>query len=219
MNIELEMKGIVMLKKLLMVLPILLLSLSIAFTQGRGGGQGAGRGQGSGQGQSVGQGQGSGQHQGIGQGQGSGQGQGVEQRDQKRIKSSIQQRDQIRTCDKLADGVRKQAQKMGKNSGNKFNAEEANLQRDQLREQIRAMKQEHERLVNGLDDTQKQAWKEQIRDMDQLQQRLHTHLQEMQSEQRADPDGQRNAERAREIERIMKNWTSQYSVLESEAAS
>ena len=210
-----------MLKKTLMVLPILLLSLSIAFPQGRGGGRGpgAGQGQGSGQGQVMDQGQGSGQGQVMGQGQGSSQGQGSVQREQQRIKSTQQQRDQIRNCDKLADGICKQAQKMAKNSGNKFNAEETTKQQNQLRERIQTMQQEHERLMNGLDSTQKQAWKEQIRNMDQLQQQLQTHLREMQAEQKASSDGQRNAERAREIERIMNGWKSEYGVLKSEATS
>ena len=199
-----------MLKKSLLVLPIFLLSLSIAFPQGRGGG---GRGQGAGQGQ----GQVMGQGQGSTQGQGSKQGQGSVLREQKRIQSTQQQRDQIRNCDKLADGIRKQAQKMAKNSGNKYNATEAARQQNQLREQIRTMQQEHEGLMNGLNANQKQGWNEQIRTMDQLQLQLRTHLQEMQAEQQANPDGKRNAERAREIERIMNGWKSEYDVLKSEA--
>ena len=139
--------------------------------------------------------------------------------DQKRIHATTQQRDQIRTCDRLADGIRKQARKMQQNNKGKFNADTARQQQGQIRDQIQTMKQEHERLVNGLDATQQQSWQEQIRNMNHLRQQLNLQMQQMDTELKANPDSKRVEERAREIERTMNSWRLQYGVLASQAGS
>ena len=132
-----------MLKRSLIIFPIFLLLLPAAFPQGKGGG-GGGRGQGQGQGQEQGQGQGGAQAANA-------------QMEHKRIKATKQQRDQIRSCDKLADDIRKQARKMAKDSGKQINYGQLNQQQVHIRNQIRKMEQEHERLMNGLDANQQQA--------------------------------------------------------------
>jgi hypothetical protein len=203
-----------MLKKSLFVFPIFLLLLSIAFPQGKGGGQGKGAGQG--QGQSQGQGQRQGQVMSQGQGQGGAQA-GSAQMEQKRIKATKQQRDQIRSCDKLADDVRKQARRMAKDSGGNLNAGQLNQQQVHIRNQIRKMEQQHEQLMNGLDATQQQAWQEQIRNMNQLRQQLNLQQQQMDDELKTNPDAKRVAERAREMERTMNEWRKQYGILSSQA--
>lgn len=114
-----------MLKKSLIVFPVFLLLQSTAFPQGKGGGGGKGQGQGQGQGQGMGQGQGVGQ--GQGQGQGGGQATNA-QMEHKRIKATKQQRDQIRSCDRLADNIRKQTRKMAKDSGKNLNPGQLNQQ-------------------------------------------------------------------------------------------
>ena len=201
-----------MAKRSLILFPIFLLVISTGFSQGRGGRQGQG------QGQSANQRQGQGQLQGQGQGQRGVQA-GSADMEHKRIKATQQQRDQIRSCDKLADGIRKQARKMAKASGNKYNAEEATRQRNQIREQFTAMEQEHERLVNGLDSNQQQAWQEQVRTMNQLRQEVHSQLLQMNNEMgMTQPDAKRIAERAREIERNMNSWRKQYNTLSSQAS-
>jgi len=116
-----------MLKKSLIVFPIFLLLLSTAFPQGKGGGGG-----GQGQGQGMGQGQGQGMGQGQGQGQGGGQATNA-QMEHKRIKATEQQRDQIRSCDKLADDIRKQTRKMAKDSGKNLNPGQLNQQQVHVR--------------------------------------------------------------------------------------
>ena len=195
-----------MLKKSLILFPIFLLSLSMAFPQGRGGRQSQGQGQGQGP--------------GVGQGQGQGPAGaqvGNTQREQKRIHATKQQRDQIRTCDRAADSIRKQARTMAKNTGKKYSAAEANQQRNQIRDQIRTMDQEHERLMNGLDATQQQAWQEQIREMNQLRQQLNLRQQQMDSELRSpNPDANRVADHAREIEQTMNSLRTQYRGLSSQ---
>lgn len=159
----------------------------------------------------------------MGQGQGQGQGHpgmsgGDSQMERKRIHATQQQRDQIRDCDKLADGIRKQARKMSQASGKKFNAEEANQQHSQIRNQLQAMEKEHERLMNGLDAGQQQAWQEQIRNMNRYREQLKVQQQQMEAELQNNPDPRRVAEQAKEMERTMNNWRNQYRVLSSEAA-
>jgi hypothetical protein len=198
-----------MLKKSLILFPMLLLVVSIGFSQGRGRsqrqGQGSNQGQGQVQGQSPGQ---------------RGAQAGSTDREQKRVHATKQQRDQIRSCDKLADGIRKQARKMAQSSGSKFNIGETNRQRNQIADQFKAMEQEHEQLMNGLDATQQQVWQEHIRNTNQLRQQVNTHLQQMDAEMNsANPDSKRIAEHARVIEQTMNDWRKQYNTLYSQASS
>jgi len=200
-----------MLKKSLIVFPMFLLLLSTAFPQGKGGG-GSGKGQGQGQGQGMGQGQG----QMVGQGQGGQQATNA-QMEHKRIKATTQQRDQIRSCDKLADDIRKQTRKMAKDSAKNLNPGQLTQQQVHVRNQIRKMEQEHEQLMNGLDANQRQAWQEQIRNMNQLRQQLNLQQQQMDDELKGNHDVKRVAERAQEMERTTTEWKKQYDILSSQA--
>ena len=183
----------------------MLLVFSYAFPQGRGGGQG--------QQQSQRQGSGLGQSQGHVWGAGQ-----VGQMEQNRNQTTQQQRDQIRSCNKLADGIRKQARKMAQASGSKFQVGEANKQQIQIQNQFQTMEQEHEQLMNGLNITQNQAWHEQIKNMNQFRQQLNLQLQQMNTElSLTNPDSKRITERAREIEQIMNNWRKEYNTLSSQA--
>jgi hypothetical protein len=190
-----------MVKKSLMVFPIFLLLLATAFPQGRGGGKGGGQGQGMGQ----------------GQGRGKGGGQSANgTMDRERIHATQQQQDQIRSCDNLADGIRKQARKMAKNAGNNFNTDRLTQEQAQIRDQVRQMDQQHAQLINGLDATQQQAWQEPIHNMNQLRQQMNLHQQQMEDELKGNPDAKRVAERAREMERTMNDWRKQYGALASQ---
>ena len=194
-------------KKSLILFSLFLLSLPTVFPQRRGGGQGQGSGLGQGQGQK----------QGLGQGQGQGGMQtGSAQAERKRIHTTTQQRDQIRSCDKLADGIRKQARTMAKSSGSKFNPDEAIRQQSQIRDQIKAMEQEHERLMGGLDANQQTAWQEQIRNMNQSRQQINLQQEHMEGALKNNPDPKRVAERAKEMEKTMQDWRNQYAVLSSQ---
>ncbi len=196
--------GITMLKRVLIMFPILLLVFSTAFPQGRGGRQG--RQQAQRQSQSQGGVWGTDQTR-------------VGQMEQKRIHTTQQQRNQIHSCNKLADGIQKQARKMAQMSGNQFNADEANQQQSQIQNQFRMMEQEHEQLMNGLNPTQNQAWKEQIRNMNQFRQQLNLQLQQMNNElSSANPDSKQIKERAKELEKIMNNWRKEYSTISSQAS-
>ena len=133
-------------------------------------------------------------------------GKGTMQRD--RIRATDQQRDQIRTCDQSMDRVRTRARDMAQASaGKNFNAEQARQQRNQLRNEVQTMEQEHTRLMKGLSGEQRDALQQQIRSMEQNRERIHTRLQQMDQELAgAGPDGKRVAEHARAIEREMKEW-------------
>ncbi len=80
------------------------------------------------------------------------------------------------------------------------------------------MEQEHEKLVNGLDANQNQAWQEQIKNMNQFRQQLNFQLQQMNSDMSsANPDSKEIKERAKEMEQIMNNWRKEYNTLSSQA--
>lgn len=205
-------------KKTLIIGSILTLALATAYAQGRGGG---GMNRGSGRG-GVGSGRGQGQMQGPGENRGMGEAKrspraAEAQAEHKRVKSTSRQRKQIRDCDQAAENVGKQARKMAQNTGNRYNAQEAARQHKALGEQVRKMDQQHERLIGGLNDGQKEAWRDQIRNMTEMRRQLHNHIAAMQAEQRVDPDGAWNAERAREIERIMNRWRTDYGTLAAQA--
>ena len=201
-----------MLKRALTIVPALLLTLAIAFPQGKGGGRGGG----GGQGQGMGQGQGQGQGQVMGQGQGGGQ-QTNAQAVQDRIKTTKQQRDQIRSCDKLADDIQKQSRKMARDSEKKLNHGQLVQQQVHIRNQIRKMEQEHDQLMKGLNANQQQAWQEQIRTMNRLREQMTLHQQQMDGELKLNPDAKRVAERAREMERTMNEWRKHLGALSSQA--
>jgi hypothetical protein len=191
-----------MVRKAFVLIATLLSATVIAFPQGRGGGQGGGNQQRSMQG---------GAQSGHG-GMQTGTGQG--QMDRDRIRLNNQQRDQIRTCDRLADGVRKQARTMAKSSGNKADKGQLLQERDQLRDQVRAMEQEHVRLMNNMDPTQQRQWQERLNAMNQYRDQVHNQLQQIDDTfQSADPDFKGAAKRAREMERIVSRWQKEYDGL------
>ncbi len=178
--------------------------------QGRGGGQSKGGTTTAGQ-----QGRGQGGNQGQ---MGSQKGQKGGAQDRKQVQATDLQRDQLRTCTSSADRIRQQARDMANAaSGAGFKAEQARQQRDQLREQIQTMQQEHNRLIQGLSQEQKAQLQERIRLIDQQYDRAHNQLQAMDQELgQANPSGKHISQQAREIERAMNEWQKQYRNMSSE---
>jgi basic membrane lipoprotein Med (substrate-binding protein (PBP1-ABC) superfamily) len=197
--------GSSMLKKAFILFPIMLLVAATAFPQGRGGQRGGQQGQR--------------QSQSSGQGSVWGTGQaGGGQMQQKRIHTTQQQQKQINSCNKSADGIQKQARKMSQMSGNKFSLNEASKQHSRMQEQFKAMEQQHQQLMNGLDSGQNQAWQEQISNMNQFRQQANLQLQQMNTElNSSNPDSKKIAGRAREMEQIMNNWRKEYNTMSSQA--
>ena len=191
-------------KKHLILISIFLLAAVSAFPQGRGGG--GSRGQGGQQAQPRTQQR---QQEAVQPGQGN--------TERKRIQIHSEQRRQIQECRKAADDIRKQARKMAQTSGNKFSAEEARQQRNQIRNQLQTMQAEHERLMQGLDSGQQQALRERIQNMSQLQQQMNTQLRQINSElEPANPDPKKVSEQARNMEQTMDRWRKEYNALSSE---
>ncbi len=134
-----------------------------------------------------------------------------------RIHATDQQQAQLRDCTGAAERIRTQARDMSKNKGAGFNAETARQQRDQLREQIRTMDQEHQRLMDGLSADQKTALQSRIQDMDQIRDRVRSHVEQMDGQLAEDePNGKVVASHARQIEKNMKEWRSQYRKMSSQ---
>jgi hypothetical protein len=196
------------------LLSIFLLITAAALPQGRGGAGGKGTGQGS-SGQSGGYGRQGQGPQGQGQGQ-QGDPSGGGQQEQKHIRATEEQRDQIKDCEKEAKNIRNQVQRMAQTPAGKFNADEARRRMDQIQNQLRVMEQEHERLMNGLDESQRQAFGEQIQNANRLREEFQSRLRLMNSELgQPNPDPERVRERAREMEQTMKAWEKEYQAVYS----
>jgi chromosome segregation ATPase len=195
---------------------ILSLVVALAFcatflpAQGRGGsGQ---RGGSQGQRTSIGQGQRQGGQMGTPAGQ------VTRQQDRDRIQATSQQRDRLRTCDQTADQLRTQARQMARDArGTQFNADHARQQRDQIRERLQTMQQEHEQLMTGLSTEQKEALQNRIQNMNQIRERVNTQLQQVDAElNQGSPDAKLVRERAQDIEQSMKEWQKQYRKMQSD---
>jgi chromosome segregation ATPase len=148
-------------------------------------------------------------------------GQGAQDRTQVRIHATDQQRDQLKTCDLTADRIRTQARTLADAAkGSGANSAEFLRQRDQLRDQVRTMEQEHERLLNGLGAGQRTALEERLREMTRERQRLNTQLQSMNQElQNANPNRARIAEHAGAIEQAMNEWQKQSRAMQAQMAA
>jgi len=135
-----------------------------------------------------------------------------QQRSQLRSQATDQQRQQYRTCDQSMERIRTQARDMARMSnGTTFNADQARQQREQLRDQVRTMDQQHQRMMQGLDNRQLTAVEQRTRAMNQIQERINSRLQNMDQElAKSSPDRKIIAEQARNVEREMQRYQQQY---------
>lgn len=138
--------------------------------------------------------------------------------DRQRIRASDQQRDQLRDCTQTADRIRRQARDMDQLTRSKtFDASRARQQRDQMREQFRSMEQEHERLVNGMSQDQRNALRKQMEETNQIRQRVNNQFGKLDMElAQTDPNAKKVRERAQQISKEMNRWKSQYRSMESQ---
>jgi len=123
--------------------------------------------------------------------------------------------DQVRACDRSAQEVRNRARRLAAGtSGSSFDADRTRREWDQLRERVRFMQQEHERLMQGLSDEQRQALQERIRTMNELRERALAEMQSIDQElSRPRPDGRQLAERTRAMERAARELQQQYQAM------
>lgn len=162
-----------------------------------------------------------GQKQGQQQGQQAGAGQtgsGQKDRNRLRVHATDQQRDQYRTCDQSMDRIRQQARDMSHAAaGKQFQTEKLRKDREQMREQMQAMEQEHHRFMEGLTPEQKTAVEARHRNMEQIHQRLNHRLQEIDQElAKSNPDAKHVREQARAVEREMELMRKQHREMGSE---
>ncbi len=184
-------------RKILVLTGVILLSTAPSLLAGGRGGHGGGGHRGQSSPQSM------GHH---------GQETGIQDRRRPRIYVNNQQRDQYRICTQFANRVRSQAHNMvrfANSSG--FNADRARQQRDQLRNEFRAMQREHNRFIHSLSEEQLGAMEDHIRKMNQARDRVNAGRQVMdEGFKQANLDRKHIAKQAREIERGMKEWQKQY---------
>lgn len=186
-----------MMRRTFVLAAILCMGISLGWAQGRGGQaprKGAQAPQGQGQ-----------------------RGAGTAERDRDRVRASQEQMDQVRACDRSAQEVRNRARRLAAGtSGSSFDADRTRREWDQLRERVRLMQQEHERLMAGLSDEQKQALQERVRVMNEARERVLAEMQRIDQELgRPQPDARQLAERAREMERAARELQQQFQALRS----
>lgn len=148
---------------------------------------------------------GGGQHQ-VPQGH-----QGQSQRGSEMGKGTMQ-RDQVRACDQFANQIRQRAHELARTAQRSgWQVEPMRALVTQLRQQFRSMQEEHNRLMQSLKPEQNIAWQERIRKMEQIREQAEAQLSSIEGElANTYPDGRCIAERAREMERLMKEWQEQY---------
>ena len=73
------------------------------------------------------------------------------------------------------------------------------------------MQQEHNRLMQGLRDGQREALQERVRKMDQTRERVNTRFAAIDQElNQPNPDCKRIAQHARKMDRAVKEWQKQH---------
>jgi len=104
-----------------------------------------------------------------------GMGAGTEMREQQRarIHASDQQRQQLHDCNQAADRIRTQSRDMMRQSKNStMTPTQVNQWREQLQNQIKEMNRNHEQLMSGLSEEQKNASRHAIQEIEQARAQL-----------------------------------------------
>ncbi len=138
--------------------------------------------------------------------------------ERQRIRATDRQRDQLRTCTQTADRIRQQARDMDRQAkSGSFNADRARQQRDQLREQVRTMEEQHQQLMNGMSEDQKTALRTRTEEMNRIHERVNAQLGRLDEELgKPEPNRKQVAETAQRISRDMNQWREQYRKMETE---
>ena len=123
-----------------------------------------------------------------------------------------QDRDRLRDCTSAADRTRKQARDMSRAmQGEAAGPEQARLYRNQVREELQKLEQQHERFARGLEPGQRTQLEAQLREMDQAREQVREHLGAIdEAVGQGQLDRQRLQEQAREMERDLARLRRQY---------
>lgn len=135
-----------------------------------------------------------------------------------RIRATNRQQDRLRTCLNSAERIRVRIRNMEQaTQGKTFNLDAVRQQREQLRNEIRSMVEEHNRFMQGLNAEQRAGIRERIVNIEKERERLTSRFQQMTQEiDQSDPDQKRIARQTREMENAMNNWRKEYQHIGSD---
>jgi chromosome segregation ATPase len=86
-----------------------------------------------------------------------------------------------------------------------------------MRDQLRTMEKEHQQLMNGMSDEQSAALRNRVEQMNQARQQVNARLGQLDEQLNMDqPDPKLVREQARQIEREMNRWKSEYRSMQQE---
>ena len=121
-----------------------------------------------------------------------------------RIHATDEQRDQVQACNQTLERAQMSLRSLP-------------AQADQLREQIATLNQEQEKLIAGLDKTQRDQLRTRIRDMERARDHSNAALKKLSGElAKSKPDQKRLTELAAEMEKEMAPWQEQYRGLQAD---
>ncbi len=99
-------------------------------------------------------------------------------------------------------------------SKSSFNADEVRQQHQRVQEQVRTLAQNHEQLMQGLSQEQKDAVQQRNQSLLQTHERIQNRLQEMDQElANPQPNAKRVAEQARATEREMNAYQKEFRAM------
>ena len=94
--------------------------------------------------------------------------------------------------------------------GTDFDREMAVRQRDTLRDHVRELFREHDRMTAGLGDADRAAVQDRLRKLDKVRDRMRTHLEQMDHELAANGLPERFERCSREVARDLEKWNKQH---------
>ena len=135
-----------------------------------------------------------------------------------RVHSTDEQRDQVRTCDRMLEVANASLKHLLDLVGNAQRPTgDMTLLGSQVRDQIGSLTLEHDKLIAGLDKTQKEELKTRVRDMARAQDHVTASLKKLSAElAKSKPDRARITELAGDMEKEMTAWQQQYRGLQSD---
>jgi hypothetical protein len=131
---------------------------------------------------------------------------------QEQVRASEEQRRQLRTGSECASRARTQAREMERVSkGANFSLAEAQRQQDRVREEVRTLAQEQQRLEAGMSPDQRSGLQDRLRSLEQDRLQVEEHVRALDSGLGAPkPDAKLIAAHARDLERSLKRWEKEH---------
>ncbi|GAB4389562.1 MAG: hypothetical protein Kow0025_15700 [Thermodesulfovibrionales bacterium] len=146
-----------------------------------------------------------------------GEGRGPAMREMERVRLSERQKEHFRSARQTAERARSHAGSLAAAArGQGFSRAEGVGMRDALRQEFRAMEESHSRFMEGLGPEGRDALRSNERSIERERNEIRQRMRALDMElSKPEPDRDRVAEQAREIERRMSGWQEQYRAMES----